>query len=374
MKAIKTLFVIGILSLMALPIVMFDVRGTVSEKENRSLAARPALFGRGGVLNGRVFSECDSYLGDRFGGRSRLVSLNKRIAYGVLGANVFNEQAIRGANGWCFYTGTMEGCDHTKLSDFYKTNLLTAEQLAAFRESVAAAVGWCAERGIKAAVIICPNKHSVYPEKYPFRPRPDGITRADQLCAALDELGVPYVFPRDELVRQKNLFGYPLYWETDTHWNPAGAHVAFAQILRLLEGAFPGVPFPHVEYETTVSHSTSSGDLLPILGIEESRSTRPALSPVGAETPELYTYLHYDFMRSTHTEGADRTLPRAVVFHDSFFGALEPFVSPLFSDCRYYFTQFREKDKELLLADKPDVVLFEAIEWRAHSVCGALER
>ena len=368
---------------MSLPIVRFNTRGTVSEKEKRTLVARPHIFDESQIektqynrkkLNKKFFSQFDSYFCDRFGGRNKLISLNKFLAYNVLGANIFNEKAIRGSNGWCFYTGTMaNGGKHSKLSDYYKTNLMSENQLLSFKQNVAKAAEWCAENGIKTIFIICPNKHSVYPEKYPFQPRPSGITRSDQMCAVFKELGVPYVFSRDEIISKKDAHDYPLYWETDTHWNPVGAYISFAQILDLVQQAFPAVRFPHIEYETSVSYSMSSGDILPILGIEKSRSTRPALKPKGHENKDFYTYLHYDFMSSMHTKATDTNLPRAVVFHDSFFGALEPFVSPLFSECQYFFSQFREKDKAFLLEYKPDIVLFESIEWQAHSICGTLE-
>ena len=75
-------------------------------------------------------------------------------------------------------------------------------------------------------------------------------------------------------------------------------------------------------------------------------------------------------MTSVHTKGTDPSLPRAIIFHDSFFGALEPFVSPIFSEVQYKFKQFSEDEKSFILEYKPDVIIFEAIEWLADTICG----
>lgn len=50
------------------------------------------------------------------------------------------------------------------------------------------------------------------------------------------------------------------------------------------------------------------------------------------------------------------------MFRDSFFIALEPFVSPLFSEVEYVFKLFTEADKERILEYKLDIVIFEHVE------------
>ena len=369
MRKVQAAFIFFVLIIMSLPILRFNFSGTVSEKENRALVKVPSLR-KNDKLNTDFFSDCSAYFNDRFGGREKLISLNKRVSYNVLGAAAFNDKAIRGKKGWLYYTGVMVQGRATKLSDFYKTNLLSKEQLSTFAENVRRTAQWCESNGIKVIFLICPNKHSVYPEYYPFQPRPEGQTRSEQLCSVFEELNLPYIFPLKDIIEKKSAFDFPLYWETDTHWNPVGANIAFERIFKIMRDYFPNTNFPKIKYDTVITYGEKEGDLLPILGLEHGHSTRPSLVPSGCKKEDFYTFLHYDFMTSVHTKGTDPSLPRAIIFHDSFFGALEPFVSPIFSEVQYKFKQFSEDEKSFIREYKPDVIIFEAIEWLADTICG----
>ena len=383
-KIIQLSFIIVIFSLMALPIVFFNWSGVVAKKENRMLSIRPRLVA-GNRLNGRFFSECSSYVDDRFGGRERLSSLSSTVKYGLLRGTVMNEKAMLGKNGWWFYINARDGAN---LEDFYKRNLMSEAQLAEFKENVAATMAWCAERGIKTMFVIAPNKHSVYSEFFPFAPRPSGQTRADQLCAVFESLGADYVFPRDYLISKKSENALPMYWETDIHWNPLGAFYAADMVKERIARLFPDVVFPKVEYAsaTIVSHVT--GYIQPMLGLERPQVAYMAIprdwkkleTYYSYETPDMssvqssYDDFHGKLRDVIHdvngmrTKNRDQSLPRALVFRDSFFRALEPFTSPLFGEAEYVWKQFRDEDKELVLSYKPDIIIFESVERYAPDI------
>lgn len=348
----------------ALPIVRFNRRGVVSEKENRTLAALPLLV-CDGHLNRTLFSEYSAYFDDRFGGRQKLVLLNKFVN-DKLNPNGFavSDLAFEGENGWYFYINQYDG---NNLLDFFKQNLFSDEQRTDFKKRVVAASTWCAEQGIPCIFLICPNKHSIYSEYYRFK-RPDGITRSDQITEVFEDLGVPYLFPRDFLLEKKAEFEFPLYYETDTHWNPQGAYLAFTLLQEKIQTVFPNVSFPQIEYKTEVESSMTAGDILPMLNVTEAKSTQPKLSPVGQENTDFYKYLKNEGRNGVHTKGANESLPRALIFRDSFFTALEPFVSPLFSESKYEWKRFAETDKELVIQYKPDIIIFEAVERSAPNI------
>ena len=353
-KKLQILFIITTLVGFSLPIIRFNKTGTVSEKENRTLSLRPPLV-RDGYLNKNAFAEYSAYFDDRFGGRQRLIALNSKLKFDVFKAAIFNENAIRGKGDWWFYR--LDG-NH---DDFYKRNLMSDEQLADFKNRIEKTAAWCKEQNIPCIFLICPNKHSVYEEYYRFK-RPSGMTRADQMTAILDKLGVPYLFPRDYLISKKAEYDFPLYYETDTHWNPQGAYLAFTLLREKIAEIFPNVDFPRIAYETNIDHSMTAGDILPMLGVEKSKSTRPTLTPIGHGQSDFYAYLKNEGTKGVHTKGTDSTLPRALIFRDSFFSSLEPFVSPLFSETEYHWKQFRAEDKEYVLEYKPDIIIFESVE------------
>lgn len=363
-RKLQILFIALTLLGFTLPIVRFNKSGTVSEKENRTLATRPPLI-CDGHLNGKLFGQYSAYFDDRLGGRQRLISLNKLVD-DSLNPNGFavSSRAFEGKNGWYFY---IDQCDGNNLLDFFKQNLFSDGQCADFKKRVVTTVAWCAEQRIPCIFLICPNKHSVYSEYYRFE-RPDGITRADQIAEVFEELGVPYLFPRDFLLARKTEFDFPLYYETDTHWNSQGAYLAFTLLREKIQAVFPDVSFPQIEYKTEVENSMTAGDILPMLSVKEAKSTQPKLSPVGHKNTDFYTYIKNEGTNGVHTKGADASFPRALIFRDSFFSALEPFVSPLFSEAKYVWKQFDEQDKEMILQYKPDIIIFESVERAASTI------
>ena len=355
-RKIQLSFIIIFLSLLFIPILTLDNKSFVSKEENRFLAPKP-LHVTEGRINPQYFEECSSYLDDRFGNRKQLLSLND-FANRILGKTLVNEKAMQGKDGWFFYIKKTDG---DNLGDFMKKNLMNKDELDKFKERISDAAKWCDDNGIKCIFLICPNKHSVYEEFYPFE-RPSGPTRADQFSELFGELGIPFVYSRDYIISQKQNYGFPLYYETDTHWNPQGAYLSFTQLRDIIASLFPDKSFPKVEYSVAVDYSMTSGDILPMLRVKKAKSTQVSLKPTGCQRTDLYTYIKNDGKNGVHTEGADKSLPRALIYRDSFFGALEPFVSPLFSESEYIWKRFSEEDKEHVLEYKPDLIIFQAVE------------
>lgn len=366
-KKIYSIFIVIFFGLVLIPIITFDVKDEISTRENRTLQPFPKLFVDGEVNN--IFSDLNNYFEDRFGGREYLIKLNNYINYELLKGSYINQKAVKGKENWWFYINSSDGDNR---SDFYKKNLMTAPELDAFSLSIENTLKWCNAQNISCIFLIGPNKHSVYSEFYPFE-RPTGQTRADQLVSVLEDAGASYIFPRDILISKKSEIDIPLYYETDTHWNPLGAFVAYEQLLNMLKEMFPNQNFPEIQYDTKIEYSTTAGDILPMLAIENSKSTQPKLIPQGIMQAELYTYIKNDGRNGVHTMGADKTAPRALVFGDSFFTALEPFVSPLFSETEYIGKNFSESDKEYVLEYKPDIIIFESVERHLPSICSGIK-
>ena len=359
-KSIRNIFVLAVLGFMGLPLFFFDSNRVVSEREKRKLAEYPFLL-TDNRINKNFFSEYDSYFQDHFGFREQLIRLNEKIPLKIQ-KSIESIDAFSGKNGWYFINFDRN------LKDFAKKNLLTADELKEFKKNISNTMEWCKAQNIPCVFLICPNKHSVYPEFYPFE-RPDGITRADQMTTVFEELNANYIFPRDYILLRKADFDFPLYYETDTHWNPQGAYLASILLREKIQKFFPDANFPKIEYETKIDYSMTAGDILPMLGISESKSTQPILNPIGHDQSDFYIYLKNEGRDGVHTKGANPSLPRALIFRDSFFAALEPFVSPLFSEADYQWKQFDESCKEIVLNYKPDIIIFEAVERYAPSIC-----
>lgn len=361
MKKIQIIFIVAVLLCLSYPIARFHSKITVSAVENRNLAPKPVLI-KDGNFNTNIFPETDLYLQDHFGGRETLVNIANFIDYNVFHKLHMNDRALEGKDGWFFYK---DGGDN--LLDFQKKNLFSDQEIEDFTNRIYNTAKWCNENGIKYIFVIGPNKHSVYSEKYPFK-RPDGITRADQISKIFSELKLPYVYSRDKLISKKSENDVPLYYETDTHWNPLGAYYCFEDIFTEIKKLFSDVQFPEIEYERNVTYSETAGDILPMLGIKKAKSTQVSLLPKGAAESDYFEYIKNEGTKGVITAGKNQNLPKAILFRDSFTTALTPFLAPLFSSAEYNWKQFRESDKEYVLQNKPDLIIFESVERYSRTI------
>lgn len=358
----RIFFIIIILILFLLPIIFFNPKTTVSEKENRTLAEKPLLV-KNNHFNTQIFSDYDNYLQDHLGLREVLIQLDIKNPLKIK-SPINVEKAITGKNGWYFYTDPNDG---NNLMDFYKRNLMDSNQIEKISKKILNTVEWCKNQNIKCIFLIGPNKHSVYEEFYPYE-RPDGITRADQITQIFNNFDVNFVFPRDFMHSKKVEFDYPLYYETDTHWNQAGAFITFGLLKNQLQSLFPDTIFPQIEYINYISESETYGDLLPMIKIKNAKSTQVNFFPIGQNNEDLYTYIKNDGLNGIYTKGKNNKLPRALIYRDSFFIALEPFVSPLFSEAEYHWKSFEASDRDYVLKYRPDIIIFESVERNAPDI------
>jgi hypothetical protein len=355
MKKGNLLFVVCFLFIISFPLVFIDRKSIVSEKENRVLATFPTLWENDRMIDIETIPQIfDNYINDRFGFRNVILSL----------ANIFNKTArtingnvIIGKKDWLFYSRPDDG---NNINDFFKLNLFTDDEINKFIENIEKRFEWCNSNNIKFVFLIAPNKHNVYPEYYPFD-RPEGITRTEQIMGALpDHLKEIVVYPLDYMVRNK-AGDMPFYFETDTHWNMAGAHCAFALLFNRVKQMFPSTEFPDIKFITDISYD-SFGDIVPMLGFTSyGRRTIPNVYPMdGWET--FYQYIKNERLGGVIIKNRQHSLPKAIVFRDSFFDVLEPFASSIFSSAEYNRKWFNESEKNYILENKPDIIIWELVE------------
>lgn len=360
-RIIQVVFIMAFAFLIFLPVLFFNFSQTVSQQENRNLAPKP-VFIKNKFLNKNIFSECDDYFQDHFGFREQLIFVNNKNPLKVE-QSISNKQVLEGKDRWYFY---LYGGN---LKDFCKRNLLNSAELESFANKVKNTVAWCKEQNILCLFLICPNKHSVYEEYFPFD-RPNGITRADQITKVFDELNVDYIFPRDFLISQKKNYDIPLYYEAGTHWNSLGSFIVYSLLKQKLSDFFPNIKFPEPNWKIASIDQTANDTVLFLAGLDPnlrlSSTTRFQIE--NGNISEYCSYIKNDGVNGVHTQGADKKLPRALIYRDSFFAALEPFVSPLFSEAEYIWKNFQEEDKNYVLQYKPDIIIFEVVERNAPTI------
>jgi len=337
-----------------------DRKNAISGKENRRLASFPDFFvindnGKIDIENIRnIPGSLDNYINDRFGFRNIFIKLAKTF---ISASSYINGDVIIGKENWLFYSNGIYG---NNITDFFKINLLNNAEINRLINIINDRFEWCNSNNIKLIFLIAPNKHNVYPEYYPFE-RPKGITRTEQIMAAMpDNLKIDIIYPCDVLIQNKTE-ELPLYFETDTHWNMAGAYYVFELLLDRIKHLFPETHFSKINFTTDISYD-SCGDLVSMSGFSEyGKRTIPDMHPVNGWV-NYYQYEKNDGVNGVIIRNNDLSLPKGIIFRDSFFNALEPFTSTIFSSAEYHWRPFTEADKDYILENKPDIIIWEIVE------------
>jgi alginate O-acetyltransferase complex protein AlgJ len=296
---------------------------------------------------------------DRFAFRKPLIRLASLTLF-HLGVST-SPKVVLGRRGWLFYAGENEIDLHRRLSPF------SPAELRAWGKRLDARRAWLSARGIRYLVVIPPNKSTIYPDMMPRDLDP--LARPSRLDQLLEFLGtnsdVDVLDVRPALLDARK--GEHLYSYTDTHWNYAGAFVAYRQIALRLRRWFPSLR-PLERAEMIETHVWGKGgDLSALLGLSEDLPEREliflfpakpaareaeARVPVRPDTaPEHLPYA---------SEIADPTKPRAVVLGDSFMIGLRPFLAEHFE--RSVFLTTQELPVEVIENERPDLVIEETLE------------
>jgi hypothetical protein len=358
MKKLNAFFIGIFLLIISFPLLFLDTESVLSEKENKVFAAFPQIVTQDGRIDTVQIAGfprlLDTYIGDRFGFRNTLVAFAGTLNSA---AKKINGGAVLGKDNWLFLA---EKGKSSNINDFFKMNLFSETEVKTFIENIEKRREWCEANNIKFIFLIAPNKHNVYPEYYPFE-RPGGITRTEQIMAALPEnLKDTVIYPLESLLQRKT-GQIPLYFETDTHWNMAGAQRVYEILFDRMKRMFAQTNFPEIEFVSEVKYD-SSGDIVPYMGLSSyGKRTIPLMRPA-EDWKRYYFYKKKEGRAGVITENIDSSLPRAIIFRDSFFTALEPFTSTLFSSAEYNWRHFTCEDAEYILQSKPDILVWEILE------------
>jgi alginate O-acetyltransferase complex protein AlgJ len=217
---------------------------------------------------------------------------------------------------------------------------------------------WCREHNIRYLHMIVPEKHVVYSDKLPEPMRVSAERPVRQILSrlashVLDDL----IYPEVDL-RDRRSAGDTFY-KTDTHWTTQGAFLTYQIMARRLE-QITRFANPIGEHELNFQDFVHTGDLGVRLDPEQSE---PAifLRPKRPTTfKKVYDNRRFDRGNVIVWENSNRSLPRCVVFSDSFLHYVIQFMIPCFS--RLVAVSSTDVYYDLLRSEQPDVVIFEMIE------------
>lgn len=311
------------------------------------------------------------YLEHNYGFRELLISLNSYFDTFILDSSTPSSRVLVGRNGWLYLSE--EGLNRNIIEEFRLSEPLPAAPLAAIAAELERRREWLSARGIRYLVLLTPNKNTVYPEDLPkpFIPSDPGhhLRQLDAYLRQHTKVELLDITP--ELLRLKKT--EQVFYRTDSHWNANGAFAAYQAMVKMLHRDFPAiVPMDFQRFEV-IRYKWISGDLPFMMG----------LSKYFPEERIIYRNMDWFKARGDSYDGPmepwfvtmpqrsvlhDPSLPRAVVFHDSFWMELMPFMGECFREALYAWCMppsqkgFRHFDEDMILKFKPDIVIEEFTE------------
>jgi alginate O-acetyltransferase complex protein AlgJ len=359
MKAVLAALFVIVISL-PLAATIAGVDGADAAAENRELASFPRVEASWPSIAG-FGPTLGAWFDDHFAFRSTLVQWYGESRLVVLGVSP-TPAVAKGRDGWFFYA------DDQSIEDYANVEPMTVEALANWREAVLRARDWLEARHIPYVFTIAPDKHVIYADQMPETlARVGDVSRADQLFTTLQDTGLavdvrPSLY--DARTRER------IYHQTDTHWNDRGALVAYQRIIGAVGARVPRTPAAWTREDFEPADQIGPGmDLAGMMGLKRvltevnlrliPRRPRRArvVEPAGAEPTAEEGRLV--------TEIDDPSLPRAVIFRDSFVSRLVPFLSEHFSRAVYLWQN--DFDADVIAKEHPDVVIQEIVGRHLYS-------
>jgi hypothetical protein len=303
----------------------------------------------------------EAFYNDHFGFRERLVALYSR-AMVRLGISP-TTQVVIGRDGWFFYASPGDG---NALEDYRNNDPLTEAELAVWERDLRAKRDWLASRGIAYLFVIAPSKSTVYGEFMPANiRRVSDVSRADQLVARARQADLPVLDLRPVLLTQK-AGGALLYDKAGSHWNAWGANLAQAALAEGLVAR--GVTLAPQRYALADFAAEPAGgetDLAGMMGLGEA-FRQPTLvlarpQPLCTQTPLADTADHAEPPHQVLCAEAGPV--DALIFRDSFYTALQPYMAAYFRQATYVWVQPTLDDVQHYVAQThPQVVIEERAE------------
>jgi hypothetical protein len=333
---------------------LVGVDGADPGAENRELAPFPrtsaSLTSAAALPN--AFA---AWFEDHFGFRSHLVRWYGESRLFLLHTSP-SAAVVKGEHGWFFYG------DDKSVEDYANVEPMTDEAMANWRSAIVRARDWLVARKVAYVFTIAPDKHVIYGDEMPATiARLGELSRADQLFTALQDTGLAVDVRGAEFDAKAK---ERVYQQTDTHWNDRGALVAYQQIIGAVRARVPRTPpaWTRADFADD-EHRIDGLDLAGMMGL--TRVLREVDLTLVPRRPRRARVIEPAGAKPTDEEGRlvteidDPSLPRVVIFRDSFASRLAPFLSEHFSRAVYLWQN--DFDAAVVTEEHPDVVIQEIV-------------
>lgn len=335
MRRAKVIF-IGLFSLILIIPGTLMILGVVPENiENRTLAEVPEWRPDSLETFTNGFTK---YVADHLPLRDYSYRTTALFNWNLLNTSSKPELTIKGKRGWMFYSneGALEDATHRRA--FSQVELDSIEKLVLNRATV------FRKRGLEYTIVVVPNKSTALrkylPDHYQMQ---QGDSRLEQVRKLFTDN--PYVrFIDLHEVMQDSV---PLYYKTDTHWNPQGARKAAKVMARRMVKSYQPV-----QYST--KKEVYSGDLAKMLGLSDVLTEEISVPFDHLKIQELEVAPYINVDQHVYYQPVEN-FSKVLVFHDSYGKGLFPYLPSYFQRTTFIWDSHINMD--IVEKEKPNFVV-----------------
>lgn len=357
-KIYDNLIIMLFIFVIFVPLVFVNtVPGKISTDENRALASFPSFRTGDGKLNTKGFED---WFKDNLGFRDKLVKALTLIQYNLFGYLPKTDEIV-GKDNWIFYYTT------DIIKDYQHLNLPSEQQLIEWGNSIGRINNYLKSKKIPFIFMLCPDKKTIYPEKYPDTILKVGkVSRTDILTKYFTEkMGIDFFTPIKSLLEAKFKFVVYSPRYDNAHWNSYGEFIGYLELMNKVKKYFPNikilswndfniteykrerkvygaVPFSEIDYAFKLKNGSSA------------TQTQRVLDSLNLKSSNLcYTYVNNN-----------NNLPKVLILGDSYFYGLSiiPYLAESFSQLTFIHTANSERIESFIKSFEPDMVIYESAE------------
>lgn len=273
----------------------------------------------------------EAFFNDNYGFRKTLISWHNKIMDKVFDESPL-QRVVIGKDGWLYFD------NENSILDAQGKAVLSNELVDKGVKSFVKNWQEARKNHIDYLLIIAADKTTIYPEFLPDYIKVGKNHRIDKFLTALlkVEPNFPILDLRPILLKAKE--NEIIYHKTDTHWNRRGAHYAYVEIINKINNLynFNFISHQRKDYENK-QNQYLRGDIAEMMNSDDKNINYDLVEKFekSAFLKETTLTEKKKFHKPVYFINKNQSLPKAFIYHDSFFGNLYDFFSEHFSQSFY---------------------------------------
>ena len=347
----KVWYYVFLLILISPFVLSFFFNDIDDQGENRTLAEKPVF----NISTMNSFSkEYESYFNDHVPFRNIIININSKINYFCFHDSP-NNNVVIGKNNWLYLK-------KDEIDSYKKINVYNEKTLTAAADYFNVVSKYCTDNGAELLIFIPPDKASIYHENVPdyVKVLNNPQNRAEVFSEYINKnTNVRVVYPKSELLEAKAMLNEDVYYTYDSHWNHVGAYIGTKALVKEMGVTLPDISDVNISQNDIINYSLAG-----MLGIKDIMTNEKDYEISGYNDLSSPSIEYIDdgignnVITSSDTPMSDK---RVLILRDSFFTAMEPYISTCFKSIHapHYTLCYSPK---MIKEEGADYVVIEIVE------------